>query len=70
MRIATYNVNGVNGRLAENDRAAWGGSRCRAAMGDPIIGDLPDLSASLRRLIAHPGVEQHAQCRDKPKRLV
>lgn len=52
--------------LMELDRGGLG----RAAMEDPIIGDLPDLSASLRRLIAHPGVEQHAQCRDKPKRLV
>ena len=50
----------------ELDRGGLG----RAAMGDPIIGDLPDLSASLRRLIAHPSVEQHAQRRDEPKRLI
>jgi hypothetical protein len=42
----------------------------RAAMGDPIIWGLPDLSASLYRLIAPPSVEQHAQRRDEPKRLV
>jgi hypothetical protein len=52
--------------LIEHDRGGLG----RAAMRDPIIGALPDLSASLRRLIAHPGVEHHAQCRAKPKRLV
>ena len=32
--------------------------------------DRADLAASLRRLVAHPTVEEHAQRRDEAERLV
>jgi hypothetical protein len=64
------NLAASSGESTANLTSSHARSRLKDETNYRAASDRADLAASLRRLVAHPTVEQHAQRRDEAERLV